>query len=70
MPARYPSASVLIGIALAGVAVPAAAGTPVLEADRVKLEQVSITDYRRLPEILDQFASRIETLGPNPYKGF
>ncbi|NSW85822.1 MAG: hydrogenase iron-sulfur subunit [Syntrophobacteraceae bacterium] len=42
----------------------------VLESDRVRLEQVSITDYHRLPEILDGFAARIEELGPNPYKGY
>jgi quinone-modifying oxidoreductase subunit QmoB len=42
----------------------------VLESDRVRLEQVSITDYHRLPEILDGFAARVAELGPNPYKGF
>jgi quinone-modifying oxidoreductase subunit QmoB len=42
----------------------------VLESDRVRLEQISIADYHRLPEILNAFASRIEELGPNPYKGF
>lgn len=42
----------------------------VLEADRVRVEQVSIMDYRRVPEILDSFAARVAELGPNPYKGF
>ena len=42
----------------------------VLESDRVRLEQISITDYNRLPEILDGFSARIEEFGPNPYKGF
>ncbi len=42
----------------------------VLESDRVRLEQLSITDYNRLPEVLDSFASRLEEMGPNPYKGF
>lgn len=42
----------------------------VLEADRVRVEQVSIADYRRIPEILDNFAARVAELGPNPYKGF
>lgn len=42
----------------------------VLEADRVRVEQVSITDYRRVPEILDSFAARLAELGPNPYKGY
>ncbi len=42
----------------------------VLESERVRLEQLSITDYNRLPEILDSFATRLEELGPNPYKGY
>ena len=42
----------------------------VLESDRVHLEQLSIADYERLPEILDGFAARVQELGPNPYKGY
>lgn len=42
----------------------------VLEADRVRLEQISIADYLRIPEILNGFAARLEELGPNPYKGY
>lgn len=42
----------------------------VLESDRVRLEQVSITDCNRIPEILDGFAERLQALGPNPYKGY
>ncbi len=42
----------------------------VLESDRVRFEQVSITDYNRLPELLDDFAETLEGLGPNPYKDF
>jgi quinone-modifying oxidoreductase subunit QmoB len=42
----------------------------VLESDRVRLEQISIADYPRIPEILDSFAARLEELGPNPYKGY
>ena len=42
----------------------------VLESDRVRLEQVSITDYHRIPEILDSFAERLQAIGPNPYKGY
>ncbi len=42
----------------------------VLESDRVRLEQVSIADYSRIPGILDDFARRIGELGPNPYKGY
>ena len=42
----------------------------VLEADRVRLEQLSITDYTKLPELLDSFSERLAELGPNPYKGY
>jgi quinone-modifying oxidoreductase, subunit QmoB len=42
----------------------------VLESDRVRLEQISITDFNRIPEILDGFAERLQELGPNPYKGY
>lgn len=41
-----------------------------LESDRVRMEQVSIMDYDKIPQILDGFAERLEELGPNPYKGF
>jgi quinone-modifying oxidoreductase subunit QmoB len=42
----------------------------VLESDRVRFEALSITDYGRLPEFLDEFANRLIEVGPNPYKGF
>jgi len=42
----------------------------VLESDRVRVEQVSLADHDRLPEILDSFANRVQELGPNPYKGY
>ena len=41
-----------------------------LESDRVRMEQISIMDYDKIPAILDGFAERLEELGPNPYKGF
>jgi quinone-modifying oxidoreductase, subunit QmoB len=41
-----------------------------LESDRVGLEQLSIADYERLPQILDGFSDRLQELGPNPYKGY
>jgi len=40
-----------------------------LESERLRLEHLSITDYGRLGAILDDFAAKLETLGPNPYKG-
>lgn len=42
----------------------------VLESDRIRIEQISIDDFQRLPVILEEFAARLEELGPNPYKGF
>jgi quinone-modifying oxidoreductase subunit QmoB len=41
-----------------------------LESDRVRMEQVSIMDYHRIPQIIEDFAKRLEEVGPNPYKGF
>ncbi|MFZ2447271.1 MAG: FAD-dependent oxidoreductase [Syntrophobacteraceae bacterium] len=42
----------------------------VLESDRVRFETVSITDYDKLPALLDEFADRLVEIGPNPYKGY
>lgn len=42
----------------------------VLESDRIRVEQISIDDYDRIPKILEEFSSRLEELGANPYKGF
>lgn len=41
-----------------------------LESDRVRMEQVSIMDYDRIPKLIEDFAKRLEEIGPNPYKGF
>ena len=41
-----------------------------LDAGRIKLEQVSIDEYHRLPEIIDAFMDDIREMEPNPYKGF
>ena len=42
----------------------------VLESDRVRVEQIAITDYERIPEILDNFLETLDAVGPNPYKDF
>ncbi len=42
----------------------------VLESDRIRFEQIAIDDYGKIPTILEEFAARLEELGPNPYKGF
>ncbi len=41
-----------------------------LESERVHLEQLSISEYKRIPEVLDAFAEKIQGMDPNPYKGF
>jgi quinone-modifying oxidoreductase, subunit QmoB len=45
-------------------------GRLALEPDRVRVEEISINDYERLPNILKNFMDRIKELEPNPYKGF
>ncbi len=41
-----------------------------IEPERVKIEQVEISDWQRIPEIIDSFVEEIKKIGPNPYKGF
>jgi quinone-modifying oxidoreductase subunit QmoB len=41
-----------------------------LEPERLQLNQISMNEWDKLPEIFDSFAERIRELGPNPYKGF
>lgn len=41
-----------------------------LESKRLRIEQVEISDYDRLPAIIDEFLETINEVGPNPYKGF
>ncbi len=41
-----------------------------LEPERVKLVQVAIDEYDKLPQILNDFAEELRAMGPNPYKGF
>ena len=41
-----------------------------LESGRVQMEQVSISEYYKIPQILDEFIKKLEGFGPNPYKGF
>jgi len=41
-----------------------------LEDERVRLEQLSINEFERLPEIVDEFAAQIQEIGLNPFKGF
>ncbi|MBO8137964.1 MAG: hydrogenase iron-sulfur subunit [Desulfotomaculum sp.] len=41
-----------------------------LESERVKAIEVNIMDYKKIPQILDEFAEELEELGPNPMKDF
>jgi quinone-modifying oxidoreductase subunit QmoB len=41
-----------------------------LESGRVQMEQISITEYYKIPQILDGFLEKLKEFGPNPYKGF
>jgi quinone-modifying oxidoreductase subunit QmoB len=41
-----------------------------LEPERVKIVELARNEFRRIPEIFEEFASTIEEVGPNPYKGF
>jgi len=40
-----------------------------LEDERVEFHELAITDYHRIPEIMDKFLKVVEGTGPNPYKG-
>jgi len=41
-----------------------------LEEERVRLEQLAINEFDRLPEIINEFAAQIDEIGMNPFKGF
>lgn len=45
-------------------------GRLMLEPERVSVSEVEISDYRRLPGMIEAFVQQIEAIGPNPYKGF
>ncbi|MBW2051215.1 MAG: hydrogenase iron-sulfur subunit [Deltaproteobacteria bacterium] len=42
----------------------------VLESERVRVEEIAIIDWERIPEIVEEFMETIEEVGPNPYKGW
>ncbi len=41
-----------------------------LEPERVRSEQVAITEYDKIPKLINDFVDEIVELGPNPFKGF
>ncbi len=43
--------------------------TMMLEPERIRTEFVEITDYQRIPEIINEYVEEIELMGPNPFKG-
>ncbi len=45
-------------------------GRMMLEPERVRVEQLSINEYHRLPKLIGDFVARIEEIGPNPFKEF
>ena len=40
-----------------------------LEEERVRIEELALSEYHRLPEIINEFAAQIEEIGMNPFKG-
>ncbi len=40
-----------------------------LEADRVKMVQIAIDEYEKIPEIIEEFVEKVKEIGPNPFKG-
>jgi quinone-modifying oxidoreductase subunit QmoB len=41
-----------------------------LEAERVRVHELARNELERIPALLDDFAAKLEELGPNPLKGF
>jgi quinone-modifying oxidoreductase subunit QmoB len=41
-----------------------------LEPERVKLVQVAIDEYDKIPQIFNEFMEQMEAIGPSPMKGF
>jgi quinone-modifying oxidoreductase subunit QmoB len=41
-----------------------------LESERCATNQVAITDYDKIPQIINDFVEQIVEMGPNPFKGF
>ncbi len=45
-------------------------GRLMLEPERVELMQLSISDYDKLPELLNEYVEKMEGFEPNPFKEF
>ncbi|MCK4921190.1 MAG: FAD-dependent oxidoreductase [Bacteroidales bacterium] len=42
--------------------------TMMLEPERIRTEFVEITDYNKIPGLIDDYVEEIELIGPNPFK--
>lgn len=42
----------------------------VLEPERIKVMDLAISDYNKIPELMNDFMAKVTELGPNPYKSF
>ncbi|MHC5039047.1 MAG: hydrogenase iron-sulfur subunit [Planctomycetota bacterium] len=42
----------------------------VLEEERVRVEEIGISDHEKLVKVINEFAEEIEEIGANPFKGF
>lgn len=40
-----------------------------LEAERVKMVQIAIDEYEKIPGIIEEFVEKVKEIGPNPFKG-
>ena len=41
-----------------------------LEKDRVRVLEVAIADIARVPELINDYAAKIQEIGMSPFKGF
>ena len=41
-----------------------------LESERVQFQNISISEHRKLPEVINEFMEMIKRVGPNPFKEF
>ncbi len=39
-----------------------------LESERVQLMQVAISEYDKLPDMINEFVEKVKSIGPNPFK--
>lgn len=41
-----------------------------LEAERVQMMQIAISEYDKLPDMINEFVEKVKEIGPNPFKEF